>query len=1049
MNLTQLALKFRTTVYVAILFIVIAGGLAYGSLPLEAHPDVKIPIMLVSTVYPGVSPEDMERLVTNVMERELKNLKDVKKMNSSSAESVSTVSIEFESGTDLDMAYQRVRDKVDKAKPDLPADAEDPVIIEINISEFPIVIINLSGPYDLDRLKTVAEDLQNKIEQIPGVLEANITGGLDREIQVYLDPGKMEYYKLGVGQVIQRIQQEHRTTPAGNLELGGNKYSVRIPGEYKHVQLMEDIVLKAPGGQPVLLKDVGRVVDGYKERETISRMNGVECVTLSIKKRAGENVVRIVDEMKEVLETEASTFPPGTSYAIRQDESEHIRNIVSDLENNIIAALILVLTVLLFSLGIRNAIFVAIAIPLSMLLSFTILQSAGITLNMVVLFSLILALGMLVDNSIVVVENIYRHVSEGKTRMQAAAEATQEVAWPIIASTATTVAVFFPLLFWPGIMGEFMFYLPLTAITVLCSSLFVALVINPVVAGGFLTAKKKAMFDDSGRAKGAILGSYQRVLRFCLNYPLSVLAFFVVALAVVVGLFARFGTGIELFPETTPEKAQATVSAPQGINLEATDALTERVEAISKAEDNTKTVIANVGVGSGLFSGTSSNKSVVNLEFIDRHERSHSTWETIESIRNKLGDLAGAEYRVDVEKMGPPTGAAVSVEISGPEFDVINQYGAQVKALLRSIDGVVDIKDDYESGKPEIRIEIDRQKAMLHKVNTESVSTAVRAAINGIEASVLREGEEEYDIVVRYDERFRQSINDVLDIRITGKDDVQIPLRDVAKVTTTGGFGSIKHIDQKRTVAVTSEVSGRSSAEVMQDVRKLVTSKIQLPAEYAITFTGEEEHQKEAKDFLGDAFMMGIMLIAIILITEFNSVFRPAIILASVLMSLVGVFLGLMITGNKFGIIMTGVGVISLAGVVVNNAIVLIDYTDQLKDKAGLTLKEALMRAGAVRFRPVLLTAITTILGVTPMAVGFSVDFKTLSIDVGGQSVEWWSPMAQAVSFGLTFATVLTLILVPVMYVAQDNLLNSWRRLRSSVTRIGRSRKQEDTETSL
>jgi multidrug efflux pump len=1048
MNLTQLALKFRTTVYVAILFIVIAGVSAYSSLPLEAHPDVKIPIMLVSTIYPGVSPEDMERLVTNELESELKNLKDVKKMTSSSAESVSTVSIEFESGTDLDMAYQRVRDKVDKAKPDLPVDAEDPIIIEINISEFPIVIVNLSGPYDLDRLKTVAEGLQNKIEQIPGVLEANITGGLDREIQVYLDPGKMEYYKLGVDQVIHRIQQEHRTTPAGNLELGGNKYSVRIPGEYKDVKLMEDIVLKAPGGRPILLKDVGRVVDGFRERETISRMNGVECVTLSVKKRSGENVVRIVDEMKEILETEASTFPPGTSYSIRQDESEYIKNIVSDLENNIIAALILVLTVLLFSLGMRNAFFVAIAIPLSMLLSFAILQSAGITLNMVVLFSLILALGMLVDNSIVVVENIYRHVSEGKTRLQAAAEATKEVAWPIIASTATTVAVFFPLLFWPGIMGEFMFYLPLTAITVLCSSLFVALVINPVVASGFLKAKQKSMFDDSGQAKGVVLRNYQRVLRFSLNYPLSVLSFFVVILFTVVLIFAKVGTGIELFPETTPERAQATVSAPQGINLEATDALTKQVETIATAQDNAKTVIANVGVGAGFFSGKTTNKSVVNLEFVDRHERSHSTWDTIKSIRDKLGDLAGAEYRVDVERMGPPTGAAVSVEISGPDFDVINKYVAEVKELLRSIDGVVDIKDDYESGKPEIRIEIDRQKAMLHKVNTETVSTAVRAAINGIEASVLREGDEEYDIVVRYDERFRQSINDVLDIRVTGKDDVQIPLRDVAKVTTVGGFGSIKHIDQKRTVAVTSDVSGRSSAEVMQDVRKLITSKIQLPAEYAIAFSGEEEHQKEAKDFLGDAFMAGIMLIAIILITEFNSVFRPAIILASVLMSLVGVFLGLIITGNKFGIIMTGVGVISLAGVVVNNAIVLIDYTDQLKDKLGLPLKEALARAGVVRFRPVLLTAITTILGVTPMAVGFSIDFKALTIDIGGQSVEWWGPMAQAVAFGLTFATVLTLIVVPVMYIAQDNLVNFSKRMWIFLTQIGRSRKQEESETS-
>lgn len=1047
--ITELALKFKTTVYVAIFFIVIAGTSAYCSLPLEAHPDVKIPIMLVSTVYPGVSPEDMERLVTNVIERELKNLRDVKKMKSASSESVSTVSIEFESGIDLDMAYQRVRDKVDRAKPSLPADAEDPVIIEINISEFPIVLINLSGPYELDRLKLLAEGLEDKIEQIPGVLEVDITGGLDREIQVYLDPAKMEYYKIGVDSVVYRIQQEHLTTPAGNLELGSNKYSVRIPGEYKNVKLMEDIVLKAPNGSPILLKDIGRVVDGYKERATISRMNGIECVTLRVSKRAGENVVRIVDQMKEILEAESKSFPAGTQFTIRQDQSKYIRDIVSDLENNIIAALILVLTVLLFVLGFRNALFVAIAIPLSMLISFTILQSMGITLNMVVLFSLILALGMLVDNSIVVVENIYRHVSEGKTRIQAAAEATREVAWPIIASTATTVAVFLPLLFWPGIMGDFMFYLPLTVITVLLSSLFVALVINPVVAGSFLKARKSRIFNESGDAKGFFLRPYQKLLIWCLDHPTSILVLTFLVFGSTVVLFTKLGSGIEFFPETTPERAQVSIEAPQGTVLDQVDSLTVEVEKITESEDNSEYIIANVGMGGGVInSGSTPNKSVVDLEFSDRHKRSHSTWDTIKTIRRKLSGLAGAEYRVDVEKMGPPTGAAVSIELSGPEFDVINQYVDQVKGLLQNVEGVVDIKDDYEAGKPEIRVEIDRQKAMLHKVNTQSISTAVRAAINGIEASVLREGDEEYDIIVRYDEKHRKSINDILDIRVTGKDDVQIPIRDVAKVRTVGGFGSINHIDQKRTVSVMADVSGRSSTEVLKDVRKLLKNKIRLPSSYAMTFSGEEEHQKEASDFLSKAFMAGLMLILIILITEFNSVMRPGIIMVSVLMSMIGVLIGLMVTGNKFGIIMSGVGVISLAGVVVNNAIVLIDYTDQLKEKLGLPLKEALARAGVVRFRPVMLTAITTILGVTPMAVGFSIDFKTFTVDTGGQSVEWWSPMAQAVAFGLLFATVLTLIVVPVMYIAQENFAAWNHRLWETISRRFSSHKEQEIEAS-
>jgi CzcA family heavy metal efflux pump len=1047
MKITEIALRFKTTVYVVILFIAIAGGSAYRSLPLEAHPDVKIPYMLVSTIYPGVSPEDMERLVTNVMERELKNLRDVKEMTSSSSESVSTVVIEFESGTDLDMAYQRVRDKVDKAKPDLPPDAEDPTIIEINISEFPILVVNISGPYGLDRLKNVAEKIQNRIEQIPGVLGVDLAGGLDREIQVYLDPGRLEYYRIGVGTVIHRIQQEHRTTPAGNLELGQNKYSVRIPGEYENVSLMEEIVLKAPGGRPVRLRDVGRVVDGFRERETISRMSGTECVTLRVKKRSGENVVRIADGVRALLAAERPNLPPGTDYAVRQDASEIIRTVVSDLENNIIAALILVLTVLFFALGFRNAVFVAIAIPMSMLISFVVLQTMGITLNMVVLFSLILALGMLVDNSIVVVENIYRHVSEGKSRVQASLEATGEVAWPIIASTATTVAVFAPLLFWPGIMGDFMSYLPITVITVLLSSLFVALVINPVLAGGFLKPGRTKVFDDSGRASSLFTRGYQRALRWSLDHPWFVLLLCAVVLGTTLGLFRVFSAGVEFFPVSTPERARATIKAPQGTVLDQTDLFARQVESIASGEDTVEHVIANVGMGgSRLGGGASPHQAVIDLEFRDRHQREHSTWDAIDSMREKLTSLAGAEYRIDVDRMGPPTGDPVSVELSGPDFGVLNETVARAKALLRTVDGVVEIKDDYESGKPEIRVEIDREKAMLHKVNTQSVSTAVRAAVNGIEASVLREGDEEYDIVVRYEQKYRESIDDILNIRITGNDDVQIPLRDVARVRTVGGFGSINHIDQERTIAITADVTGRSSAEVMVDVEGLLTEKLKLPPGYAMKFSGEKEHQGEAQAFLGKAFAAGLMLILIILITEFNSVMRPAIILASVLMSLTGVFVGLMVTGNKFGIIMSGLGVISLAGVVVNNSIVLIDYTDQLREKRGFSLKEALARAGVVRFRPVILTAVTTVLGVTPMAAGYAVDFSTLSIDSGGQSAEFWGPMAQAVAFGLVFATVLTLIVVPVMYLTQEQtkngIVSSWRWLVSRFTR----RREPETE---
>lgn len=1024
MKITAVALRFNITVYVLILFIIIVGGVSYKSLPLEAQPDIEIPIMLVSTVYPGVSPEDMERLVTNVIERELTNLKDVKKMTSSSSESVSTVKIEFETGVDLDVAYQKVKDKVDRAKTDLPADAEDPTVIEITMSDFPMMLVNISGEYGLDKLKTVAEGIQDRIEQIEGVLDVDLSGGMDREIHIYMDPRKMTYYAIGVGKILQRIQQEHRTTPAGNVELGNAKYSVRIPGEYKDVKLMEDIILKAPDGAPIRLKDVARVLDGYAERETISRIDGKECVTLSVKKRSGENIVRIADEIRALLEKEKDSLPEGTEITIRQDQSDFIKNLVTDLENSIISGLILVLAVLLFAMGIRNAFFVAIAIPLSMLISFIILMAMDITLNMVVLFSLILALGMLVDNSIVVVENIYRHVSEGASRAQAALTATQEVAWPIIASTATTVLVFAPLLFWPGIMGDFMSYLPITAITVLLSSLFVALVINPVVAANFLKQKREKMFDDSGEAKGRIIGVYQRMLNWSLNHPKSVLLLTILFFVGIIGLISKSSVGIEFVPSTTPERGQITLTAPQGTILNVTDQYAKEVEKLSSTEANMEDVIANVGTGGGWFSGggAPTHKAVISLEFKDRHDRVSSTWDTVDSIREKVGNLAGAEYRVDTEKMGPPTGAPVSIEISGENFEKLNEYAGEVKKLIATIPGVVDIKDDYLAGKPEIRIAIDRERAMLRKVNTESISTAVRAAINGIEASVLREGDEEYDIVVQYEEAYRKSIEDILNIRVTGNDDVQIPLRDVAKVETVGGLGSVNHIKQDRTILVSSDVTERSAAEVVADAKVLLGEKLKMAPGYNYDFTGEDEEQKKASDFLSKAFGIGLMLMLMVLITQFNSVFRPAIILGSVIMSLAGVLIGLLVANDKFSVIMTGLGIISLAGVVVNNAIVLIDYTDQLKEKNGLPLREALLRAGVVRFRPVLLTAITTILGMLPMALGINIDFTRLQIDMGSQSVEWWGPMARTMCFGLALATVLTLIIVPVMYLTQERM---------------------------
>lgn len=1042
MTFTEYALKFKTTVYVLIFGIIIVGLGSYQRLPLEEAPEIEIPFILVHTVYPGVAPEDMERLVTNVIERELKELKDVKEITSSSLESFSSITLEFESDIDTEDAYQKVRDKVDTAKPDLPADAEEPNIIEINTTDFPIMQVIVSGEYALDKLKSIGENLEDMMEQINGVLGVDLIGGLDREIYVYLDPERLEYYKIGVEEVIGRIQQEHRTTPAGNLELGGSKYSVRIPGEYKDVSLMEDIVVKAPQGKPIKIRDIGRVIDGYKDRETNSRLNGKECVTLRVRKQSGENIVRIADEIKELLKNQEPLLPQGTELRIVQDSSEMIRDQVDNVENSIISGLLMVIIVLWFALGPRNASFVALAIPMSMLITFIALEIMGVTLNIVVLFSLILALGMLVDNSIVVIENIYRHASMGKPLRRAAVEATSEVMWPIIASTATTVAAFWPLLYMPGIAGDFMYFMPLTVITALLATLFVALVINPVVAGDFLRSSRESLFDESGEARTPILKRYKASLEWSLRHPFLLLGFSIIVLCTTAVLFRFFNAGVNFFPETPPLRAQVQFRGPQGLTLERTDRIIKQIEGIAMKEDNSESVIGNAGFSGGdggLFGGGGgTHEGVVDLEFKDRNEREHTTWDTIASIRQKLGSLVGGEFKVELEEKGPPTGDPVSIEISGPDYTKVNEIANRALEYVATVDGAIELKTDFDGSKPEIRIEVDREKAMSRKVNSANVATAVSTAINGTTASVLREGDDEYDIVVKYDENYRRSIQDILDIRVTGADSVQVPLRDVASIRTAGGLGSIKHIDGDRSVKISGEVQGRSSTEVMADVERLINEKFDLPAGYQFHFAGENEMQNEMADYLKKAFGIGILLIALILITQFNSLIRPLIIIGSVVMSLNGVLLGLMLTQTKFSIMMTGMGVISLAGVVVNNAIVLIDYIDRMKAE-GHGLKEALVRAGMIRFRPVILTAITTILGMVPMAIGVSIDFKRFALDIGSENALWWGPMAQAVIFGLLFATGLTLILVPVMYYLQEKYMRRLYRILARRRRAAKS----------
>nr|WP_275405801.1 efflux RND transporter permease subunit [Desulfovibrio sp. JC022] len=1015
----------QSTVMVLLVFIIIAGISSYASLPRESDPDITIPYIFVQTNFEGVAPEDMETLITMPIERKLKGLSGTKEISSISDDGVSIIKVEFNPDIDIDDALQKVRDKVDQAKPDLPSDLPDePVINEVNLSEQPILNVVLSGPFSLKRLKVFAEQLEDRIESVQGVLDAKIIGGLEREIHVEFDMDRVAYYNIPISSLLNALKNANVNTPGGSVEIGKSKYLVRVPEDFKHPDEIDKIVVYEKDGRPIYLRDIASIRDHYKDPTSKSRFNGIRSVTIEVKKRAGENIIRIIDTTKEILKEEQQILPPTLKINLTADQSDEIRQMVADLQNNIITGLLLVLIVVFAFIGGRSALFVSLAIPLSMLITFTVLEIFSYTLNMVILFSLILSLGMLVDNGIVVVENIYRHMGMGKSRYQAAMDATDEVAWPVIASTLTTVGAFFPMVFWPGIMGEFMSYLPITVIIALIASLFVALVINPVLSAKFQDVPKidenaKPGFID--RMMEALKAFYRPILEWSLDHRFLVVLFsfgFLIASTVSFGMFGR---GVEFLPKTEPKRSDVKIKAPVGTNLEASDQFVKVVEKIAAEYPDIEYVIANTGE-SGQSDEIGTHYSLVKLDYVDIQDRSRPSSEITNEIRDRLqNSIRGAEVRAEPEKMGPPTGSAINMEIYGKDLRQLGEIAASFKRTIKNIPGLVDLKDNYISAKPEIRVDVDKEKAAIMGLDAFTIAQAVKTAINGFKVGVYREGKDEYDIIARLPKEERDSLEDIKRITVSGPKGEPVPITSLAEVTMGGGLGGINRIDQKRVVTLSADVSGRLAEEVIGDINRAV-SGIELPRGYSYKFTGEQEEQAKASAFLEKAFAGALFLIFIVLVTQFNSIATPFIILTAVILSLGGVMVGLLITGTAFGVIMTGVGVLSLAGVVVNNAIVLIDYYEQLKEQ-GRNVREALIEAGLTRFRPVLLTAITTVLGLIPMATGVSFDFINMRLDMGSETSQWWGPMAVAVIFGLAIATVLTLVVVPTLCSVQE----SWK----------------------
>tara|TARA_B100000575_G_scaffold294202_1_gene308598 strand:- start:12279 stop:15671 length:3393 start_codon:yes stop_codon:yes gene_type:complete len=1105
--LSTFAINNRISVLVLVALVAIMGILSYLTIPKESFPNITVPNIFVVTLYPGVSPEDMESLITRKLEDELGNISEIKKMTSTSTEGYSSVVLEFDTGIDIEEALEKVREKVDLAKVELPEDAEEPLVQEVNLSEFPIMQINLSGDYDLEILKNIAENIQDKIEAIPTVLGVDLTGGLEREVQVDVDLAKLKYYNLSFSDIIGAISAENVTIPGGDISVGTKSFLLRVPGQYQETAPIEDVVLKVNGNKPIYLRDIAKVTFGFKERETYSTLDESPVITLGVKKRTGENILETYDMVSAILDEALPTLPPTTTYKITNDQSKDVKNMVSSLENNIISGLILVIGVLLFFLGVRNASFVGISIPLSMFLSFIILSALGITMNMIVLFSLILALGMLVDNAIVVVENIFRYLEEGYDNFESAKKGTGEVAGPIIAGTSTTLAAFFPMIFWPGIVGEFMGYLPKTLIITLSSSLFVGLIINPVICALFMTIDgdtNKAQLTKRGKkilygilalvlfilittsfvtwtmlivlgvllwllnkyvlaptgkwwqAEGlnVFINTYESSLIWSLNNRLKTvgIAFFVLLMSFVV--LGVFNPGTEFFPEDIPPRdVYVQIETPVGSDVEFTrsvvDKVAERVKNIPQASDiNTILSVSGAAISSDPAGGggNSTHKGTVAINFIDYELREGDIFEAMEYIRNDLsGVIAGANITIEKPQDGPPTGPPINLEISGPDMVELTRISNDVLSTLEAdsifakIDG---LETDLPDSRPEIRVEVDREKAGLYELNTNIIGTTIRQAINGVEASKFRDGKEEYEIVVRLAKEYRDDLSTLSDLTVF-HEGVQIPLSEVAFWEISDGFGGIRHKESERVITVSADVrSGYQSNAVLAEAQQVLSIYLNgLPPGYSYEWTGQQQEQDESFAFLGRAFLIAVFLISFILVSQFNSIVKPIIILSSVVMSTAGVFYGLVTFQMAFGL-MAFLGLISLAGVVVNNAIVLIDYVDILRDRDGFDLRSALVQAGKVRFRPVILTAITTTLGLVPLAIGFNFDFITLVnnpleffthlgeyIYWGGEQAAWWGPMAIAVIVGLLFSTFLTLILVPVLYSVIERGKHSMQHL--------------------
>ncbi|MEA3503971.1 MAG: efflux RND transporter permease subunit [Bacteroidota bacterium] len=1089
--ISNYAVNNKVTIYFFTVVLILFGIMSYQSTPKENFPEVEFPYFSVSTIYPGTSPEDIENLVTRPIEKQLKSIDGIKNLTSNSIQDFSMILIEFNTDVKNNIAHQDVQEAIDKAKADLPSGIlQDPELMEINVSEFPILFINLTGDLGLAEIKSYAENLQDRIEGNQAITRVDIVGALEREFQINLDLYKMQAAGISFSEIENSVVMENMTISGGQIKMDNMERNMRIIGEFKNVDDIKNLLIR----DGIYLKDIADVRDDFADRESYSRLNGDDVITLNVIKKSGKNLITTVKEINLMIDDFKTTTPANLEIITTGDQSQQTKNSVKNLFNTIILGFIVVVVVLMFFMGVDNALFVATAIPLSMVISFIVIPMMDFTMNMVVLMAFILVLGIVVDNAIVVVENIYRHFMKTKGLLikEAAKIGTAEVAAPVFAGTLTTMAPFFPLIFWPGVMGKFMMYIPITLIVALTASMLVAFTMNPVFAVSFMKYRgnKKHIINHkrnliiavatiiltyiSYLLDIAVIGNllsfgviiyllvkyifidlinkfqksflpamskgYEKIIKVILKgkNPYFVLSGTVLLLFFTIFLMQLIPPKVVVFPASDPNSIHTYIKMPAGTELATTDSVARIVEkringVFGKNNPDIESIVTNIAMNAGedtFDRSTQDRLAKVSVNFIEYQYRTHPHTSTyINKIRDAIDDIPGAEISVVEQQNGPPTGKPINIEISGEEISELLVLVDRVKEHIESmqIPGIEELKSDTEVHTPELIVEINRDKAKKLGISTAYLGSTIRTALYGKDISKIRDGEDEYDIRLRLKKEYRADIESIMNIKLMlpgnhNGDLRKIPLSAVANVKYSTTYGGIKRKDHKRVITVSSNVlSGYNANEIVQQLNHSMGElRNSLDKGYKIKFTGEQEKQKENFDFLSLAFLLAIVLIIIILVIQFNSVAKPLVIVSQIIFSLIGVLLGITIFKIDFSVIMTGMGIIAVGGIVVKNAIIMIDYIDNLINE-GYEKKQAIIKAGATRLTPVILTAASTILGLIPLAISMNIDFAGLFFDFNpniyfGGDATFWKPLAWTIIFGLGFATFLTLILVPAMY---------------------------------